>query len=80
MINENYFFLFKFIVVLIFTKYLKMAKQNGNFSFGNIELDFQYMNDKVHITFAAVCLWDMSETHILSEKHPFLDKQRLYTI
>ncbi|KAL4089976.1 hypothetical protein QTP88_024903 [Uroleucon formosanum] len=37
-------------------------------------LYFQYMNDKVHITFAAVCLWDMSETHILSEKYPFLDK------
>jgi len=51
-----------------------MAKQNENFSFGNIELDFQYMNDKVRITFAAVYLWDMNETHILSEKHPFLDK------
>jgi len=64
--------LFKFIVVLIFTKYLKLAKQNGNF--GNIELDFQYMNNKVPITM-YICdsiLWDMIKSHALSENISFL--------
>jgi len=74
MISENYFFLFRFSFVLIFTKYLKMAKQNEHFSFGNIELNFRRMNNKVSITFVTVFLWDMNKSHSLSDKYSFFDK------